>query len=111
MPLSTLKVIEYAEMDKVKLKFLKATLSGILLQKDQENMQEIFMKAAMSEKLNLFRESVRLFMCHFMLQPTVTTSDGEVVGCDMDPKTLQFLKKRIKIAESTMSLGKSRVQL
>lgn len=98
-------------MDKVKLQFLKEVLFGILLQNDEDNMQEIFLKTASSENLNLFRESLRLFMGHFLLQNNVITSDGENVGCDIDTDTMETLKSRIKIAESAMSLGRGRVQL
>jgi nucleolar MIF4G domain-containing protein 1 len=111
LPLASLKVIEYAEMDKVKLKFLKEVLCGILLQDDEDNIQEIFFKTASSENLTLFRESLRLFMGHFLLQKNVITSDGEDVGCDIDSEQMGILKDRIKIAENAMSLGRSRVQL
>lgn len=111
LPLSSLKVIEYTEMDKTKLKFLKEVLYGILLQKEEDDVREIFLKSASSENLHMFRESLRLFMGHFLVQPNVITSDGENVGCDLNDEELELLKERIKIAEAAMSLGRSRVQL
>lgn len=106
LPVSTLKVIEFAEMDKVKLKFLKKVLTGVLMQNEVENLQEIFVKPAMSEKLGLFRESLRLFLSHFMLQSTITTTDGSIVQSKLSPTELKALKERVKIAEKCMSLGK-----
>ncbi|ODM91865.1 Nucleolar MIF4G domain-containing protein 1 [Orchesella cincta] len=106
LPLSTLKVIEYTEMDKTKLKFLKKVLTGILMQKDVDNMQEIFIKPALSEKLGLFRESLRLFLSHFMLQKSITTTDGSSVESDLSPEEMEALKKRVKMAEKCMTLGK-----
>lgn len=107
LPLSTLKVVEYVEMDKVKLKFLKKILTGILLQKDEENLQEIFIKPSLSEKLGLFRESLRLFLNHFMLQSSITTSDGSEVKSDLSTEEMKMMKKRVKLAERCMTLGKS----
>lgn len=93
-------------MDKIKLKFLKRILTEILMQKEVDNMQEIFMKPAMSEKLGLFRESLRLFLSHFMLQTAITTSDGSVVLSKLTAEELKALKERVKIAEKCMNLGK-----
>jgi len=104
-------VIEFAEMDKVKLVFLNQILSAILLQDDEESMQNIFTKVAMSEKLTLFRESLRLFMGHFMLQSSITTSDGETLTLNEDEYLLDKLKSRIKVADHSLLLGKGRVQL
>jgi nucleolar MIF4G domain-containing protein 1 len=111
LSLSTLKVIEYAEMDKVKLKFLKDVLTGILMQENEENVQEIFLKIATSEKLSVFRESLRLFLCHFMVQKSIQTSDGETITCNLNDEEMDQLKERIKVAENILLVGKGRVLL
>jgi nucleolar MIF4G domain-containing protein 1 len=112
LPLTVLKVIDFADMNKGKLTFLRKTLAGILLQKNTDNLQEIFIKIGLSDKLNLFRESVKLFMGHFMLKEEnqVLTPEGETIDMSFDPKTLQVLKQRVKLAERAMSVGLSKVQ-
>lgn len=105
LPLSTLKVIEYTEMDKVKLKFLKKVLTGILLQKEVENLQEIFIRPGLSEKLALFKESLGLFMNHFMLQKSITTTDGSIIESKLSTEEMKQLKLRIKVAAKCMRLG------
>ena len=110
LPISILKVIEFGDMKKEKLTFLKDTLSGILLQTNTENIEEIFTKVASSEKLYMFRESLRLFMGHFMLK-TCVSIEGEKVTSGLDAKSLEILEERMKIAESAMHMGHGRVQL
>ena len=112
LPLTVLKVIDFADMNKGKLLFLRKTLAGILLQKNTDTLQEIFMKIGLSEKLNLFRESIKLFMGHFMLKENnqVLTLEGETINMSFDSKTLQVLKERVKLAQRAMSAGLSKVQ-
>ncbi|KAJ8931819.1 hypothetical protein NQ314_015215 [Rhamnusium bicolor] len=68
LPISTLKIVQFSELDKVTLRFMRQILLGILLHKDEDSCLSVFENVAQSDKLKLFRESLRLFIHHFLLK-------------------------------------------
>ena len=110
LSVTVLKVVEFGDMKKEKLVFLKSTLSAILLHGGKDHLEDVFSKIAVSEKLYLFRESLRLFMGHFLVNPSLVI-DGEVVETTFDKKTLELLQERMKLADRAMDFGHGRVQL
>lgn len=60
--------MEFGELDKTTLRFMRQILLGILLHKDLDACLSVFEKVSQSEKLKLFRESLRLFIHHFLLR-------------------------------------------
>ncbi|KAJ8969084.1 hypothetical protein NQ317_016329 [Molorchus minor] len=68
LPISTLKVVQFSELDKITLRFMRQTLLGILLHKETEDCLSVFEKVAQSDKLKMFRESLRLFIHHFLFE-------------------------------------------
>ena len=67
LTLSSLKVIEFSDLDKVSVGFLKTVLGQLLEVKDELKC-EIFSLVAQQSKLSTFKEGLKLFMRHFMLK-------------------------------------------
>ncbi|GAB6030463.1 hypothetical protein CHUAL_007329 [Chamberlinius hualienensis] len=89
LPLSVLKVIEYSDINKPTVRFLRQTLLKLLLHEPQREMEEIFSRVACQPKLHMFREGIRLFMRHFMLKNKTKLSSN----------ANQNLETKIEIAE------------
>lgn len=97
IPISTLKVVEFAELDKITLRFIRQVLLQILLHESEEVCLEVFGKVAGSPKLKTFRDSLRLFVHHFLLK---NLKEG-VVG----EEQRELLKKRVEVVERTLTSG------
>ncbi|KAL1497289.1 hypothetical protein ABEB36_008279 [Hypothenemus hampei] len=68
LPISTLKIVEFSELDKITLRLIRQILLGVLLHEDLEAVEGVFKNVALSDKLKMFRESLRLFIHHFLLR-------------------------------------------
>ncbi|KAF5270160.1 hypothetical protein FQR65_LT05640 [Abscondita terminalis] len=68
LPISTLKIVQFSELDKISLRFIRQILIGILLCDDEDACKGVFTNVAQSEKLKLFRESLKLFIQHFLVK-------------------------------------------
>ncbi|CAH1108463.1 unnamed protein product [Psylliodes chrysocephalus] len=95
LPISILKVVQFSELDKTTLRFMRQILLGILLHKDMECCVSVFARVSQSDKLKLFRESLRLFIHHFLLRNLKTDKIPE------DEKTL--IEGRVKIVEKVLT--------
>lgn len=100
-PISILKVIEFAELDKITLRLVRQIFLGILLGKEME-CQQVFKRIAPSMKLNNFKDSIRLFMHHFLLKGTNTN--------EIPKEQLQLLKKRITLVDKTLSFSDTKLR-
>ncbi len=90
LSLTCLKVVEFAELDKVRVTFLKKVLAE-LLDASEESKAKIFGVVAAATKLRTFRESLRLFMHHFMLKDKKLDNVGK-----------RNLKKKVEAAEAAL---------
>nr|CAD7447295.1 unnamed protein product [Timema bartmani] len=97
LPISVLKVVQFVDVDKPAVRFLRQVLLGVLLCSSEEVCVEVFQRTAQSAKLRMFRESLRLFIHHFLLRNTATLPANDV----------QTLEKRANIADKILSLQES----
>lgn len=97
------QIVEFGELDKVTLRLMRQILLGILLHNDLEAVQGVFEKVAQSDKLKMFRESLRLFIHHFLLRNLKTEAVPE------DQR--QTLEERAKIVEKVLTTKDSRLKL
>lgn len=81
---------------------MRQILLGILLCEDLENCKEVFAKVAQSDKLKMFRESLKLFMHHFLLKNLGSQ------GIEEGKKEL--LRQRVKIVEKMLNGKDSRMK-
>lgn len=101
LALSVLKVIEFAEIDKVTLRLVRQIMLGILLQDDENKCLQVFNRIAPSFKLKELKDSLRLFLHHFLLKGSEKTkAPGE---------HLMLLEQRIKMAERMLDTSESRI--
>lgn len=89
-------------MDKITLRFIRQILLGILLHNDVEAILGVFEKVALSDKLKMFRESLRLFIHHFLLRNLKSDT--------IDAEQKALLENRSKIVEKVLIAKESRAK-
>ncbi|XP_060522317.1 nucleolar MIF4G domain-containing protein 1 [Cylas formicarius] len=100
LPISTLKIVEFGELDKITLRLIRQILLGILLHDNSEECRSVFEKVAYSDKLKVFRESLRLFIHHFLLKNLKAGTVPE------DQR--QLLHERVEMIEQILSVRDSK---
>ena len=68
LPISVLKVVEFAELDKKHIRLLRQTILSVANESNVDSIKEVFIKVAAVKKLSLFREALKLFIHHFILR-------------------------------------------
>uniref|UniRef100_A0A182MKL4 MI domain-containing protein n=1 Tax=Anopheles culicifacies TaxID=139723 RepID=A0A182MKL4_9DIPT len=96
LPLSCLKVIEFAEIDKVNLRLMRQIMLGLLLLEDENKCLQVFSRISASNKLKSFKDGVRLFMHHFLAR-------GSASHSQLAEERVQLLQQRIKQADELLS--------
>ncbi|XP_075238289.1 nucleolar MIF4G domain-containing protein 1 isoform X2 [Lycorma delicatula] len=92
LPLSVLKVVEFASLSKPYVRLLRQIFLTILLNSNEEVIADIFQRISRTPKLSIFRESVRLFFHHFILRNISENSND-----------MTKLKERVKFVENCMN--------
>ncbi|KAG5679312.1 hypothetical protein PVAND_008887 [Polypedilum vanderplanki] len=95
LPLSVLKIVEFAEIEKTTLRFVRQVMLGLLLTKE-ENFHNIFQRIAPSMKLNSFKDQLRLFLKVFLLK-----DDAKM---NISDEKMNTLKTRLHLAEKFLSV-------
>ncbi|KAI5632477.1 MIF4G domain-containing protein [Phthorimaea operculella] len=82
LPLSVLKIIQFSDLTKRTVKFMRQILLAIIMNADLQATLEVFHRIAKSPKLHMFRESLRLFIQHFLVKnaekKTTVLSEAEM---------------------------------
>ncbi|KAJ0174462.1 hypothetical protein K1T71_009570 [Dendrolimus kikuchii] len=68
LPLSVLKIIQFSELSKHTVRFMRQILLAIIMNADFESALEVFHRISKSPKLHMFRESLKLFIQHFLIK-------------------------------------------
>ncbi|KAF4020505.1 hypothetical protein G4228_011852 [Cervus hanglu yarkandensis] len=68
LPLSLLKVVEFSELDKPRVNFLRKVLHILLIETELEDLGLIFARVSDKPALGLLREGLKLFISHFLLR-------------------------------------------
>lgn len=96
-----LQLVQFGELDKVTLRFIRQILLGILLHKNQETCLEVFAKLGLSNNLKMFKESLRLFIHHFLLKNLKAGTIPE--------EQSSLLEERAKLVENILLNKKSSI--
>ena len=88
LSLACLKIIEFSELNKTSVKYLKICLLDILNLKDKTIFKEVFLSIAGYPKLLQVREGLRLFMRHFLLKENSKKNKKPLIE-DIKQKVLQ----------------------
>ncbi|XP_032676324.1 nucleolar MIF4G domain-containing protein 1 homolog [Odontomachus brunneus] len=101
LPLSVLKVIQFTELDKLTMRLVRQIMLGILLYENGEACLEVFERISQSPKLQTFRESLRLFINHFLVKNICATEKLQ--------KQSVLLQKRVELVDKVLSTRESKV--
>lgn len=102
LSLSILKAIEFGELDKPKVKFLKQILSKLLKETEPEDLVNIFGRISGIPKLGMLREGLKLFISHFLLRNVQTQEPSEQAKVLMD---------RAEVATKAMEARDAKIKL
>ncbi|XP_035790197.1 nucleolar MIF4G domain-containing protein 1 homolog [Anopheles albimanus] len=103
LPLSCLKVVDFADLDKVSLRLMRQVMLGLLLPEEENKCLQVFSRIAASYKLKAFKDSLRLFMHHFLAR-------GSAAHKQLPDDQVQLLQQRIKQADQLLATEDSRIQ-
>ncbi|CAH1639342.1 unnamed protein product [Spodoptera littoralis] len=104
LALSVLKVIQFSELNKHTVRFMRQILLAIIMNADLQSSLEVFHRISKSPKLHLFRESIRLFIQHFLIKNAGKKS--EVLSAE----ELVTLKERAQEVNNILSFGLSKLK-
>ncbi|XP_042658121.1 nucleolar MIF4G domain-containing protein 1 isoform X2 [Tyto alba] len=102
LPLSVLKVIEFSELDKPKVRFLRQVLSMLLIKADAEELSDIFVRLSDNPKLGVLREGLKLFLTHFLLKNIQAQKSAEEAS---------LLKERVELATRALEAKEPKLKL
>ncbi|XP_026285049.1 nucleolar MIF4G domain-containing protein 1 [Frankliniella occidentalis] len=102
LPLSALKVLSFAEMDKPCVRLVRQILLIILLSADESKCEAVFRRIAASPQLHLFREGLRLFINHFVLRKSSNKS--------LPKEECELLQNRAALADKALSSADSKLE-
>ncbi|XP_053323689.1 nucleolar MIF4G domain-containing protein 1 [Spea bombifrons] len=102
LPLSVFKVIEFSELDKIRVSFLRLILYKLLMETEEEDLAQIFGKASENTKLGMLREGLKLFITHFLLkniraQKSAEEADLLSQRADLAVKALQAKENKLRL--------------
>ncbi|XP_053569798.1 nucleolar MIF4G domain-containing protein 1 [Bombina bombina] len=102
LPLSIFKVIEFSELDKTKVSFLRQVLYKLLMETDVEDLLPVFVKVSENPKLGMLREGLKLFITHFLvknIRAQKSTEEAELLSqrADLAVKALQAKENRLQL--------------
>ncbi|XP_054847108.1 nucleolar MIF4G domain-containing protein 1 [Eublepharis macularius] len=100
--LAVFKVIEFSELDKPKVQFLRQALSTLFLKTDPEDLCCIFGKLADNPRLGMLHEGLKLFLTHFLLKN---------IPVKKNAAEATLLKERIELVNRTLKAKESRLKL
>uniref|UniRef100_A0A8C4QIX3 Nucleolar protein with MIF4G domain 1 n=1 Tax=Eptatretus burgeri TaxID=7764 RepID=A0A8C4QIX3_EPTBU len=102
LPISIFKILEFSELDKESMRFLRQVLTRVLLDTQDNDLIEIFARVSGLPKLKVFCEGLKLFLNHFLLHGSgMALVDGD---------TEKMLAK-VALAEKALQAKDSRLCL
>ncbi|XP_027696799.1 nucleolar MIF4G domain-containing protein 1 [Vombatus ursinus] len=101
LPLSIFKVIEFSELNKPRVHFLRKILHMLLMETEVEELATIFGRVSDNPKLGMLREGLKLFISHFLLRNAQALQSAEEANA---------LKERADLATKSLQ-GKSSLKM
>ncbi|KAI3355315.1 hypothetical protein L3Q82_018170 [Scortum barcoo] len=102
LSLSILKVIEFGELDKPTVRFLRQVLTKLLKETDPEDLASIFGRISGIPKLGMLREGLKLFISHFLLKNAQSQGPAEQAA---------MLSERAQVATKAMEAKEAKLKL
>ncbi|XP_037720872.1 nucleolar MIF4G domain-containing protein 1 homolog [Drosophila subpulchrella] len=89
LQLSVLKVVDFMQLDKLSFYFMKEVMVRLLLAPDEREVYQTFERVAKNTKLQQFKQSVRLFLQHFLLK------EDQLEKLKLKEEEQQLLQQRV----------------
>ncbi|XP_045774957.1 nucleolar MIF4G domain-containing protein 1 isoform X3 [Maniola jurtina] len=105
LPLSVLKIIQFSDLNKTTVRFMRQILLAIIMNEDLQTSLEVFHRISKPPKLHMFRESLRLFIQHFLIK---NAGKKTTVLSDEDMATL---KERAVEVDRILTLYENKLRL
>ncbi|KAG5268232.1 hypothetical protein AALO_G00209770 [Alosa alosa] len=102
LSISILKAIEFGELDKPKVKFLRQVLTKLLKETEPEDLRNIFGRISGIPKLGMLREGLKLFISHFLLKNARSLGNAEQA---------KLLTERAEVATKAMEAREAKLKL
>ncbi|KAK2859562.1 hypothetical protein Q5P01_004182 [Channa striata] len=102
LSLSILKVIEFGELDKPTVRFLRQVLTKLLKETELEDLVCIFGRISGIPKLGMLREGLKLFIGHFLLKNAQSQGPAEQAA---------MLSERAQVATKAMEAKEAKLKL
>ncbi|XP_030253727.1 nucleolar MIF4G domain-containing protein 1 [Sparus aurata] len=102
LSLSILKAIEFGELDKPTVRFLRQVLTKLLKETDPEDLASIFGRISGIPKLGMLREGLKLFISHFLLKNAQSQGPAEQAA---------LLSERARVATKAMEAKEAKLKL
>nr|XP_049702037.1 nucleolar MIF4G domain-containing protein 1 homolog [Helicoverpa armigera]XP_049702043.1 nucleolar MIF4G domain-containing protein 1 homolog [Helicoverpa armigera] len=104
LPLSVLKVIQFSELNKHSVRFMRQILLAIIMNADFQSSLEVFHRISKPPKLHMFRESIRLFIQHFLIKNAGKKSEV------LSEEEMVTLKERAQEVDKILTLHESKLK-
>ncbi|XP_008279005.1 nucleolar MIF4G domain-containing protein 1 [Stegastes partitus] len=102
LSLSILKVIEFGELDKPTVRFLRQLLTKLFKETEPEELASIFGRISGIPKLGMLREGLKLFISHFLLKNA--QSQGPAEQAAVLSECAQVATKAMEAKEAKLKL-------
>uniref|UniRef100_A0A3B4FFC2 Nucleolar MIF4G domain-containing protein 1 n=1 Tax=Pundamilia nyererei TaxID=303518 RepID=A0A3B4FFC2_9CICH len=102
LSLAILKVIEFGELDKPTVRFLRQVLTKLLKETEPEELASIFGRISGIPKLGMLREGLKLFIDHFLLKSILSQGATEKAA---------LLSERAQLATKAMEAKETKLKL
>lgn len=94
-------MVQFIELDKLTMRLIRQIMLGILLHENEEACLEVFGRISLSPKLQTFRESLRLFINHFLVK-NIDANENMQKQSDLLKKRAEWVDKILSTRESKL---------
>ncbi|EDW78805.1 uncharacterized protein Dwil_GK12640 [Drosophila willistoni] len=99
LQLSVLKVVDFMQLDKLSFYFMREIMVKLLLVVEERELYQAFERVAKNTKLQQFKQSLRLFMQHFLLGQT----EEQLAKLKLKEGQQELLQRRIEYLDKLLA--------
>ncbi|EDW33171.1 GL24654 [Drosophila persimilis] len=97
LQLSVLKVVDFMQLERLSFFFMREIMVKLLLASDERELQQSFERIAKNSKLQQFKQSIRLFMQHFLLQ------EEQLSKLKLKEEQQELLQQRVDLMDKLLA--------
>ncbi|XP_023297218.2 nucleolar MIF4G domain-containing protein 1 homolog [Lucilia cuprina] len=96
LQLAVLKIVDFLQLDKQSFALMKEICKGLLLSSEEQDLYQAFERLAKNTKLQQFKQSLRLFLQHFLLKEQGST-------LKLSEEEMELLQKRVDYVDKLLA--------